>query len=45
MSTFLFATLDAGGNLPPAVGIARKLMGLGHRVRFLGQRPARSADG
>lgn len=36
MSTFLFATLDAGGNLPPAVGIARELVGLGHRVRFLG---------
>ena len=36
MSTFLFATLDAGGNLPPAVGIARELVRLGHRVRFLG---------
>jgi UDP:flavonoid glycosyltransferase YjiC (YdhE family) len=34
---FLFATLDAGGNLPPAVGIARELVRLGHRVRFLGQ--------
>lgn len=36
MATFLFATLDAGGNLPPAVGIARELVRLGHRVRFLG---------
>ena len=36
MSNFLFATLDAGGNLPPAVGIARELVQLGHRVRFLG---------
>ncbi|MDQ0679618.1 hypothetical protein QFZ30_003000 [Arthrobacter pascens] len=36
MSNFLFATLDAGGNLPPAVGIARELLELGHRVRFLG---------
>lgn len=36
MATFLFATLDAGGNLPPAVGIARELVSLGHRVRFLG---------
>lgn len=36
MSNFLFATLDAGGNLPPAVGIARELIGLGHRVRFVG---------
>lgn len=36
MSTFLFATLDAGGNLPPAVGIAGELVSLGHRVRFLG---------
>jgi UDP:flavonoid glycosyltransferase YjiC (YdhE family) len=36
VSNFLFATLDAGGNLPPAVGIARELVRLGHRVRFLG---------
>ncbi|MBT2512981.1 glycosyltransferase [Arthrobacter sp. ISL-30] len=36
MSNFLFATLDAGGNLPPAVGIACELVRLGHQVRFLG---------
>jgi UDP:flavonoid glycosyltransferase YjiC (YdhE family) len=36
VANFLFATLDAGGNLPPAVGIARELVRLGHRVRFLG---------
>ncbi|MEK0154783.1 glycosyltransferase [Arthrobacter oryzae] len=36
MSNFLFATLDAGGNLPPALGIGRELLRRGHRVRFLG---------
>jgi UDP:flavonoid glycosyltransferase YjiC (YdhE family) len=36
VQNFLFATLDAGGNLPPAAGIACELMRLGHRVRFLG---------
>ncbi|MDQ0757273.1 glycosyltransferase [Arthrobacter sp. B3I4] len=36
MSDFLFATLDAGGNLPPALGIGRELLRQGHRVRFLG---------
>lgn len=36
MSTFLFATLDAGGNLPPALGIGRELLRRGHRVRFVG---------
>ena len=36
MPDFLFATLDAGGNLPPALGIARELIRDGHRVRFLG---------
>lgn len=37
MTDFLFATLDAGGNLPPALGIARDLVRAGHRVRFLGE--------
>ena len=36
MSNFLFATLDAGGNLSPALGIGRELLRQGHRVRFLG---------
>lgn len=36
MSNFLFVTLDAGGNLPPALGIGRELLRQGHRVRFLG---------
>lgn len=36
MARFLFATLDAGGNLPPALGIGRELLRQGHRVRFLG---------
>lgn len=45
MSNFLFATLDAGGNLPPAVGIARELVALGHRVRFLGHSGQAAAIG
>ncbi|MFB8369704.1 glycosyltransferase [Pseudarthrobacter sp. NPDC055928] len=38
MANFLFSTLDAGGNVPPAVGIAGELVRDGHRVRFLGNR-------
>ncbi|WP_320537128.1 glycosyltransferase [Pseudarthrobacter sp. IC2-21] len=45
MSYFLFATLDAGGNLPPALGIARELVNLGHRVRFLGHSRQAAAIG
>ncbi|MDQ0735254.1 glycosyltransferase [Arthrobacter agilis] len=41
MSTFLFATLDAGGNLPPALLIGAELMRSGHSVRFMGH-PAQS---
>ncbi|WP_458781875.1 glycosyltransferase [Arthrobacter sp. D3-16] len=37
MTNFLFATLDAGGNVPPALGIAGDLVRGGHRVRFLGE--------
>jgi UDP:flavonoid glycosyltransferase YjiC (YdhE family) len=37
VTAFLFATLDAGGNVPPALGIARELIQGGHRVRFLGE--------
>ncbi|MFP5313308.1 MAG: glycosyltransferase [Actinomycetes bacterium] len=36
MSTFLFVTVDAGGNVPPAVEVGRVLLARGHRVRFLG---------
>jgi UDP:flavonoid glycosyltransferase YjiC (YdhE family) len=36
MSTILFVTIDAGGNVPPAIAIGRELMNRGHRVRFLG---------
>lgn len=36
MAYFLFATLDAGGNVPPALGIAHELVRDGHRARFLG---------
>lgn len=36
MAEILFATWDGGGNVPPAVGIARELEARGHRVRFLG---------
>lgn len=36
MARFLFATLDAGGNLPPALGIGHELLCEGHQVRFLG---------
>jgi UDP:flavonoid glycosyltransferase YjiC (YdhE family) len=43
VSDFLFATLDGGGNLPPAVGIARELVRGGHRVRFLGHREQSAA--
>jgi UDP:flavonoid glycosyltransferase YjiC (YdhE family) len=45
VSNFLFATLDAGGNLPPALGIARELVRLGHRVRFLGHPQQAAAIG
>ncbi|MFC0681834.1 glycosyltransferase [Lysobacter korlensis] len=48
MANIVFLTLDGGGNVPPAVAIARELDGRGHRVRFLGaetQRHAISAAG
>jgi len=43
MSSFLFATLDAGGNLYPALGIGRELLRQGHRVSFLGH-PRQAAE-
>jgi len=36
MAEILFVTWDGGGNVPPALGIARELMTRGHGVRFLG---------
>jgi UDP:flavonoid glycosyltransferase YjiC (YdhE family) len=43
MSRFLFATFAGGGNLPPALGIARALSGRGHEVGFLGHREQEEA--
>src|SRR4051812_7598901 len=36
MASILFLTLDAGGNVPPALAIGEELTRRGHRVRFLG---------
>ena len=36
MSDILFVTWDGGGNVPPALGIARELRDRGHTVRVLG---------
>jgi MGT family glycosyltransferase len=33
---FLMAVIDAGGTLPPALGLARELVGRGHSVQVLG---------
>lgn len=38
----LFVTIDAGGNLPPTLGIARELERRGGAVRFLGHEIQRS---
>ncbi|MCU1571292.1 MAG: hypothetical protein JWR33_2033 [Naasia sp.] len=43
MITILFATVNAGGNLPPEVGIGAELQRRGHSVRFLGHPGQRSA--
>ncbi len=48
MSDVLFVTWDGGGNVPPALAIARELAARGHAVRFLGharQQAALSAAG
>lgn len=39
----LFVTVDGGGNLPPALGIARELARRGGTARFLGHEPQRGA--
>jgi len=39
----LFVTMDGGGNLPPAVGIARELVRRGSEVRVLGNSVQRAA--
>jgi len=43
MTRILFVTWDGGGNLPPALGIARELMRRGDRVRVLGHAIQQSA--
>ena len=44
---FLLAVIDAGGTLPPALGVARELVRRGHTVEVLGdpttERSARAA--
>ncbi len=42
MSRYLLVTWAGGGNLPPALGIARALHNHGQAVSFLGQEPQRS---
>ncbi|BCB90061.1 hypothetical protein Psuf_073740 [Phytohabitans suffuscus] len=39
----LFVTMDAGGNLPPALGIAGEIVRRGGTARFLGHEPQRAA--
>jgi UDP:flavonoid glycosyltransferase YjiC (YdhE family) len=39
----LFVTIDAGGNLPPALGIAREIVRRGGGALFLGHEPQRAA--
>ncbi len=34
---YLFVTIEAGGNLPPVLGAARRMVALGHDVRVLGE--------
>ena len=43
MSDVLFVTWDGGGNVSPAVEIAKELQRRGHRVRFLGQSQQRES--
>lgn len=39
----LFVTVDAGGNLPPALNIAREIVRRGGGARFLGHEPQRAS--
>lgn len=43
MSSFLFVTVDAGGNVPPVFAIGGELLRRGHRVRVLGNERQRAA--
>lgn len=43
MSVFVFVTIDAGGNVPPAMELGRELLARGHRVRFLGHERQRTS--
>ena len=43
MSSFLFVLWEGGGHVPPQLGIARRLLARGHRVRVLGD-PCLDAD-
>jgi MGT family glycosyltransferase len=38
MSRFLFVIVEGGGNVPPQLGIAQRLLARGHQVRVLGDR-------
>lgn len=38
MKRFLFVMFESGGNVPPLLGIVRRLAARGHRVRVLGDR-------
>jgi UDP:flavonoid glycosyltransferase YjiC (YdhE family) len=42
MTDVVFATLDAGGNVPPLLGIAEEVARRGHQVRVLGHEQQRS---
>lgn len=43
MATIVFLTVDGGGNVPPALEIARVLQQRGNRIRFLGAEAQRTA--
>ena len=43
MADVLFATLDAGGNVPPLLGVAAEVSRRGHQVRVLGHEQQRAA--